>query len=295
MTRPRPAPPTERAITDPRMRRRRVGVRRQRRRRFVMAAAAVSSVALTGWIVGWSPLLRVTDVLVEGAERTPEAAVVNAADLGRHDHLFLLDADAVAGRVEELPWVRSADVDRILPGKVRISIKERRPAIVLLVGGDRWTLDATGRVLQAGDAVPGLPVLTGGVMARPVPGNIVDGASARHALRAWRTLPARVRTRVRGIVAPTLERITFVLDDGTQVRYGAAEHLRAKNAALLAVLARVEAEGRTPTYIDVRVPATPAVRFADAAVATSTAAPSTSPSPGASPTTSPSPTASSTP
>ncbi|MDQ3941279.1 MAG: hypothetical protein M3238_08015, partial [Actinomycetota bacterium] len=54
-------------------------------------------------------------------------------------------------------------------------------------------------------------------------------------------------------------RITFALDDQTVVRYGAPERVRAKNAVLVALLARLRAEGRAGSYVDVRVPTNPAV------------------------------------
>lgn len=261
-------------------------VQRRRRGRVVGASAALSAAALTTWVIGWSPFLRVSHVLVDGARHTGDAAVVRAAALDQGDHLFLLPADEIAQRVEMLPWVRSAEVDRILPGRVRITVGERRPAAVLVVGARRWTVDAGGRVLTSGEAAAGLPVLTGADGLRVSIGRVLEDPAARDALRAWKALPGRVRTEVRGIVAPTLERITFVLEGGTQVRYGAAEQLRAKNSVLLVVLQRIRDQGRTASYVDVRVPANPAVRFADGGG--TVASPGPTGSPAATPVPSPS-------
>ena len=49
------------------------------------------------------------------------------------------------------------------------------------------------------------------------------------------------------------------LADGTQVRYGAARSMRAKNQVLAALLTELRAEGGAASYIDVRVPTSPAV------------------------------------
>ena len=62
-----------------------------------------------------------------------------------------------------------------------------------------------------------------------------------------------------GIFAPTVERLTLSLEDGTLVRYGAAESLAAKNEVLLSLLAELAREGTQAAYIDVRVPTSPAV------------------------------------
>lgn len=264
--------------TDPRMRRRREGVRRHYRRKAVTVAAAVAMVAATAWVVVWSPLLRVSDVVVEGAKRTPEQAVVDAAALGREDHLLLLPADDIRRRVEDLPWVRRAEIDRMLPGRVRITIAERSAAVALVSGHQEWTLDATGRVLQSGKATPGLPVLTAAPVGEVRVGAPVAARTVADALRAWRSLPRAVKGDVEGIVAPTIERITFVLADGLQIRYGAAEQLRAKNAVLVAVLDDLASEGQQVAYVDVRVPANPAVGPAPSAPSTATADPTPTPS-----------------
>jgi cell division septal protein FtsQ len=66
-----------------------------------------------------------------------------------------------------------------------------------------------------------------------------------------------------GVFAPTVERITFSLREGTSVRYGAAEQIRDKNEVLQVLLRRLDDEGRTAAYIDVRVPTSPAVAPAD--------------------------------
>ena len=103
--------------------------------------------------------------------------------------------------------------------------------------------------------------------------------------------PVGVGRQLVAILAPSVERLTLTLKNKTLVRYGPAENLRAKNAALVAVLRRLRREGRQVAYIDVRAPASPAVAThltPVVPVAPSPAA-SASPSPAASPSASPSP------
>lgn len=214
---------------------------------------------LAPWVLFASPLLRVRGVEVAGAEHTKVGDVVRAAQLGDGDNLLLLSSDEVMQNVGALPWVSSVEVDRMLPGTVRIRIEERRPALVLSLGAARWTIDARGRVLESGTTSSDLPVLAGVQVGTVSPGVDLKTAEAKGAMRVWRSLPAGLARGMEAIFAPTVERITLVLADGTQVRYGAPERMASKNEVLLALLAQLEAEGSLATYVDIRVPSRPAV------------------------------------
>jgi cell division septal protein FtsQ len=72
-------------------------------------------------------------------------------------------------------------------------------------------------------------------------------------------MSGKVRDEIVAVVAPSFERISFSLADGTLIRFGAAERLDAKNEVLNALLKRLKEQGRSAAYIDVRVPTSPAV------------------------------------
>lgn len=254
-----------RVRTDPRISRRRRAIVRSRRRRMVVTASVLALMAAAIWVAFWSPLLDVRDVVVVGGKHVSSDDVAEAAGLNADDNLLLVSTSHVKEAVEQLPWVLEAKVDRKLPGTVRVKVVERLPRIALAVGEARWTLDGRGNVLEAGLAEEGMPVLAGATVDEVRPGARVDEVEVRHALAAWRSLAAKVRREVVAVLAPTPERITFSLADGTQIRFGAAESLDAKNKVLVALLAQMRAEGRSAVYIDVRVPTSPALSSAPAA------------------------------
>jgi cell division protein FtsQ len=249
----------ERVATDPRISRRRATVERTRRRRLLLRASVAVAVVVGLWTAFWSPLLTVQEVRVTGARHTTSADVAAAAGLDSSDNLLLLSTADVAKAAKTLPWVKSADVDRMLPGTVRVRIVERRPALVLSLDTRRFTLDARGHVLAIGRADPGLVALAGFDAGSIEPGDRLDEPEALAALRVWRSLPRGLRKDVHALFAPTVERLTLVMDGDLIVRYGAAEQLAAKNKVLIALLARLRAQGRTAAYVDVRVPTSPAV------------------------------------
>jgi cell division protein FtsQ len=229
-------------------------------------------------------LLRVRHVRVAGARHTTAAQVARVAGLDENDNLLLISTEDIAVAARRLPWVKTAVVTRSLPGTVRVRIVERKPAMVVSLGARRWTVDARGRVLVRGAARKGLPIIGGVDVDTPQPGSLVGSDEVLAALKAYRSLPGALRARIRGVFAPTVERLSFSLEGGTLIRYGAAERLRAKNQVLIAVMQRLRARQRSVAYIDVRVPTNPAVGEAPIVVSAPV-----EPEPSPSPTPSPSP------
>jgi cell division protein FtsQ len=220
------------------------------------------------YVMFWSPLLSVDEVRVLGARHTTSQEIATVAGLDAGDNLLRLSTSAIADAAEELPWIKKAEVDRMLPGTVRVRVVERQPALVLSLESGEWTIDGNGMVLAEGESSKGLPVLAGVEVGGVAPGDRLQTEESVDALKAFRSLPRSMKKDVALILAPTRERISFSVRVGevvTNVRFGAAERLKEKNEVLRALLKRLRSEGTTPAYIDVRVPTNPAVSLTPAA------------------------------
>lgn len=242
---------------DPRIRQRRVEVRRRqgrRRLRLLLAALLVLLLTVGAWLATRSSLLDVDVVKVHGAERTPPAEVVKASRIGAGQGMLDIDPSGASRRVERLPWVATAEVRRDWPGTVRITLVERTPAAVTRADGEQWLLlDDSGRVLEAAPSAPvGLPVLEG-LMPAASPGSELEGADAPLAVVTALTPSLRARTRAVAVVeGATLE---LRLNPRGTVRLGPAEDLEAKLRAAETVLAQVDV--RNLAVLDVRYPSSP--------------------------------------
>ena len=247
-----------RVDTDPRFSRRRHAVARLRRRKLLVHAAFVLGVAALVWIVFFSPLLTVSDVEVVGGGHVTAADITTIAGLDERRNLLLMSTTEVAQAVRGLAWVKRAEVDRKLPGTLRVNIVERVPALALQASEARWTIDRQGHVLA-----PGAPKRLATVAAvsdeEIVVGERVTSAEVQGALAVFRIIPDRLRRNVEAIFAPGSERISLSLESGLLIRLGAAEKLRAKSSVLTALLGRIRSEGVGVGYVDVRVPTSPAV------------------------------------
>lgn len=239
---------------DPRLRERRIAVKRdegRRRLRFLIASASVVALAASGAAATRSPLLDVDLIEVTGAGNVPVDTVLRTAGMARGDLMVDIDPSATARRIELLSWVADADVRRQWPGTVQVRVTERRAAAAIPVVGGRWaTVDATGRVLERTADVPaGLGVI---VDVPPIAGDRVP-ARLRDALAVAAAIPARLLTRVPGVV-PRADGLELVLHPAGVVRFGGPEDVQEKLTAVETLLDRVEGP---IAVVDVRVPNAP--------------------------------------
>ncbi len=272
-----------RLATDPRITRRRQAVARLRRRRLVTRLACVAALGALAWLLFASPLLTVRTVQVVGGRHTGPQDIATVADLSGDENLLLLSTGEVARDAARLPWVARATVDRKLPDTIRVAIEERSPAVVLATDAGRWLVGPRGHVLASARRSD-LPVVADSDLGRLSPGTRVEIAEVAAALDVLRALPPRLRGRVEAVFAPTRERITLSLGPTRPrvlVRFGAAESRRAKASVLRALLRRMAAERIAASYVDVRVPSSPALGPPPA--------PAPAPSPAAGPRSPPSP------
>lgn len=245
---------------DPRIRQRRIEVRREegrRRLRVLTASLSVAGLLLVGAGLTRSPLLDVDYVDVRGAEQTPRAGLLAATGLSGHPLMVEVHAGRVVRRAEALPWVETATVRRQWPGTVRLDVTERVPvAVVPVDAGRRWAVaDATGRILSIGTTRPaGLPVI----------GNVADvgrpGASiardAASSLQVAAALPPPLLARVADVATGSGGEVELQLTGaGGVVRLGLPEGLDVKFGALATLLER--ADLTKVQVIDVRVPRAP--------------------------------------
>lgn len=248
----RPAAPI-----DPRFRARRIAVARdagRRRLHRLVALGAVTVLVLAAVGALRSPFLDVDRVAVTGADHTTAAAVVEASGVRRGDALVDVDTGMVSRRVSELPWVRSARVERQWPGTVAVEVLERVPvAVVEAEGGGVLLVDGEGRVLaREAQAPPGL-VLLDGVTADLQPGEHLGGSAAAPLAVADALPPALARSTSAVVVDG--DEVDLQLVPFGRVRLGTPEDLPEKFLAAATVLARVDPTGFG--VLDVRVPSAP--------------------------------------
>ncbi len=98
-----------------------------------------------------------------GLDQTSEEEILSAIGPVIGASILHFDASHARASVEQLGWVRSAAVSRLLPDTIHVSIREREPAAVWQLSGALHLIDDTGAVIREVDAYEyaDLPLIVG--------------------------------------------------------------------------------------------------------------------------------------
>jgi len=222
------------------------------RRRTMLWSLGVLTVFIVVAVgVSVSPVLDVEEIQVVGAapERVDDVRRASGIDVG--DSIVLFLPSTVAGKVGDLPWVRSVSVTRDFPTTVRVAVTEREPVAWVRTEAGALVVDAESRALWRADAPPpGLPELIGAADI-PAPGGFVRPQVLASVADA---LGHDLRSRAASVTLADAT-LSVQIAFGPQLRFGAPRDVGAKVRVAGAVLAAL---GSAPaSYIDVTVPAAP--------------------------------------
>ena len=243
---------------DPRIKRRRIDVQRtegRRRLRTLLAASSVVLVAFGAVAATRSALLDVDYVDVQGAEHAARADLLRATGLDRHPQLIDVRAGEIARRAGAVPWVASAEVEKVWPRTVRITVVERvAVAIAPAAGGGVVLVDRTGRVLEQQPNAPANVIALTPTPVAVKPGGTIDG-DARDALAVAAVVPVHLQDRVREATPTAGGEVELKLAPRGVVRVGPPQQLAAKMRTLETMLAKVDL--RRLAVLDIRAPSAP--------------------------------------
>lgn len=153
--------------------------------------------------------VRLDHLDVEGRTRTTQAALRGVLQLKKGDSLFAADPWLIKRRLETLPWVRSATVERRYPGTLTVRLVERNPVARYRDGGSVLLVDDTGMVIPVAPEKDHDSLI------------LLTGAGASEASPALLTLLEDDTTLARRITAATRHgnrRWDLVFDSGAVLR-----------------------------------------------------------------------------
>jgi len=124
------------------------------RRLLVLTLVAVAGI--TAAVYGtrfllYSPsmlLLKPDQIEVNGNRIVSREAVLQQFVHDRNRSVLRVPLDARRGQLEQIPWVESASVQRILPNRLRVELTERTPVAFARIGNELALLDAHGVILE---------------------------------------------------------------------------------------------------------------------------------------------------
>ncbi len=221
---------------------------------IVIAAIALS-------VVGFNRVVRSHDAFAVANVELPPDSGLTIPDGLVGENMWSVDLNGLAEMFHvqqpSLAWVR---VTRVLPRSLRVETEARRPIAQVQLG--QWhAIDARGFIFPTATATPqdGLLALKG-VDDRKAPlrvgrENISDRLAA--GLKLAQSLAASSALHDHEVTSVDIsnpQQITFIIDDGMEIRCGAQEELDGQLNRLRVVLQKVKRQAIEIRYIDVRFP-----------------------------------------
>ncbi|MBI1308871.1 MAG: FtsQ-type POTRA domain-containing protein [Proteobacteria bacterium] len=198
----------------------------------------------------------VQSVAVEGVVYTGKDELQQALGLQKGDSLVGFDASAARARIEALPWVRLASVDRELPANVKVTVYEYIPLARVVADGAIWVVNQEGDriVTDADNRFAGLPLLEG-------EGSATAAGQLFATLSAWPQLISQLREAKfvgdRRWDLRFVSGVTVQLPEAT-ADYGPADALpvlaKLEEARHVLTLSAGEVDLRLPDRVVLRIP-----------------------------------------
>jgi cell division protein FtsQ len=131
----------------------------------VAGAAVVTMTIVAGRFLLYSPqmlLLKSDQIELLGNHIVGREAVLQPFARDRNRSVLRIPLDARRSQLEQLPWVESASLQRILPNRIRVELTERTPVAFLRNGNELALIDAHGVILDRPEGEDlHFPVITG--------------------------------------------------------------------------------------------------------------------------------------
>ena len=132
----------------------------------IMAAAAVAACLI---------FFQVETVSASGSSRyTADEIIAESGIEEGQNMLFLRTSEIEENLLQSLPYLKTVEVHRTLPGSVRIEVTDCEPAAVLVVSNGYWFIDESGKLLELRTSDSGLPNVTGLALVSPTTGSIFN-------------------------------------------------------------------------------------------------------------------------
>ena len=221
----------------------------------ILVLIFILTLAVAAFMVVESPQFRLQELAVEGLEELAPEEIWSLSQLRAGDHLWSVNLSAIEEMVEAHPRIRSAEVERLHPGRLVFRVEERRGVLLvphhqgfLEICTDGWALAWHESPIETQ-----LPVATGLNLGDLVVGERAIAEGLQECLELSAALGQARRELSEINVSSGI--LTMYTVDGTSVLWGQVwEDFEEKTEVLKAFLLDPQPGIR---YLDIRVASLP--------------------------------------
>lgn len=230
--------------------------RKKRRRAVAPWAAAILLLAVALAVLVGRTVFVVREVQVEGNGDIPAQEIVRLSGIRLGGGMGAVDAGRVADAVENDGRLAFVSLERRLPGKLLLTVRQRTRDALIVQAGKVLVLDSDGYVVEVADRLPGesIPYVTGLKPSGYIQGRQLDTTDGRVAcMKAIvEALKAHGATAYAAeINVADVNDLRVITRTGMTVLLGDRENMDNKIIWMAGALSDLEARGETDGRLDV--------------------------------------------
>jgi len=218
------------------------------------------AIGFLGWnfftFIFSSNFYNIEEVIIKSNDCLSEDEIFYKSGIQLGENIFKLDLKRSKDFLMQEPWIKEVEIKRVIPNKIIISIKERKPAAIVHIGEEYFSSTKEGIVLSKIDRPEekfGLPRILGLELDEIKIGEIIGKPEFRTALESINSaeviLPKKF-CRVE-ILFPD-DSMICNKDNTLKVRVNGPEVIINKENLLREALEKIEKEKLLVEYIDIR-------------------------------------------
>lgn len=119
----------------------------KRKRIFVLFCFVVCSATILA-LVFKAPFFNITGVEVKGDKILTKDSILKKAEVENGKNIFSVSMSGIKERLMEIPYVNDAEITRVFPNKVRITVKECVPRAYIQYEKKYVLIDKNGKILE---------------------------------------------------------------------------------------------------------------------------------------------------
>ena len=211
-------------------------VRRSGRRLF----KGIVFLAICGAIIGifvYFPFFTLKEIKLQGAENLTTEDILKIGDIYIGEPIFELETDKVKNRLSQDLRIESATVRRIIPSKLEVIIKERKPLATMVCDYGYLDLDKNGKIIDSYKNLRGMkiPMITGSQVKDKYIGDDVDNELVMQILEFLQKLDAAALEKLSEVAIISADYIVAytATEKSVQIRIGKLDERTDEKAHLV--------------------------------------------------------------
>lgn len=176
-----------------------------------------------------SPFFHIKEIVVQGNQTINSEEIIRLSGAVPGTNIFLLKEKEILDRLYLHPFIDEAKIERHLPNKLRILVKERVPCVLLPVDKGFMAIDKQGVYLASVDNIVKIdrPVVTGCAFSSSIlPGQILQVPVLNQLLAILDQMDPGVIQEISEIKLEEPQNIKIYSLDGIEIRVGTISHFR---------------------------------------------------------------------